>query len=145
MIEEVYQGWMKKDPVIKWSESMTKYDKNNIFARIIRGEIDAKKIYEDDKTLAFHDAFPAAPTHVLVVPKGEYIDFDEFVEKAPPEEIVNFFKTVSNIAKDLGIEKGYRAITNNGPNASQSIPHFHMHILGGRPLGGLLPGDALKR
>jgi diadenosine tetraphosphate (Ap4A) HIT family hydrolase len=122
------------------------YDKNNIFARIIRGEIPGKKIYEDDFIIAIEDIAPAAPVHVLVMPKGEYISFDDFTTQADPKVVSNFFKGIRVIARSLKLqENGYRLITNHGADASQSVPHFHVHILGGRPLGGLLPGDAHKR
>lgn len=122
------------------------YDPSNIFARIIRGEISSKKVLESDAVLAFHDVAPAAPVHVLVVPKGDYVSFDDFALRATPETISNFFKTVQNIASSLGLPaNGYRLITNHGADASQSVPHFHVHILGGKSLGGLLPDDVLKR
>lgn len=122
------------------------YDTNNIFAKIIRGEIPSKKAYEDDAVLAFYDVAPAAPVHVLVVPKGEYVSFDDFTAKAPADVVSGFFKSVQKIAASLGLPAGgYRLITNHGADASQSVPHFHVHIIGGRPLGGLLPGDAHAR
>lgn len=122
------------------------YDPNNIFAKILRGEIPSKKIFEDENVLAFEDIAPAAPVHVLVLPKGEYISFDDFVVKAPADKVSVFFATLKKIADKLGLkEGGYRIIMNHGKNASQSVPHFHAHILGGKPLGGLLPGDALHR
>lgn len=122
------------------------YDKNNIFARILRGEIPAKKAYEDEDVLAFHDIASAAPVHVLVIPKGEYVSFDDFVVKASPATVSEFFGKVKAIASALGVDKtGYRLISNHGADASQSVPHFHVHILGGRPLGGLVPGDPLVR
>ncbi|MCE3231876.1 MAG: hypothetical protein K0R98_133 [Rickettsiaceae bacterium] len=122
------------------------YDKNNIFAKIIREEIPCSKVYNDDFVLAFKDITPAAPVHVLVVPKGEYTSLDDFSTKAKPEEIGRFFATVQKIAVQLGVDKtGYRIITNHGANASQTVPHFHVHILGGSPLGGLLRNDTLDR
>jgi len=118
------------------------YDTNNIFAKIIRGEIPGKKVYEDAKVLAIYDIAPAAPTHVLIMPKGVYLSFDDFSDKASPETLTHFFKTITHIAKQLGIDKtGYRLITNHGADASQSVPHFHVHLIGGRALGGLLPDD----
>ncbi|MBN8530866.1 MAG: histidine triad nucleotide-binding protein [Alphaproteobacteria bacterium] len=121
------------------------YDPNNIFAKIIRGEIPCKKVYEDEIALAFADIAPAAPVHVLVLPKGEYLSFDDFAG-AEPEAVGRFFVAVRKVAAQLGLpEGGYRLIMNHGADASQSVPHFHVHILGGRPLGGLLPGDALNR
>ncbi len=122
------------------------YDKNNIFAKIIRGEIPAKKIYEDDVVVAINDIAPAAPVHVLVLPKGEYVSFDDFATKASPEKISGFLVSIQKIAEQLGVtDGGYRLITNHGADASQSVPHFHVHILAGRALGGLLPGDLNDR
>ncbi len=115
------------------------YDKNNIFAKVLRGEIPCRKIYEDSFALAFEDIAPAAPVHVLVVPKGEYISFDDFSVKAPAAQVAGFFATVRNVAEQLGLhEKGYRIISNHGKDAGQLVPHFHVHILGGKPLGKLL-------
>lgn len=122
------------------------YDKDNIFAKIIRKEIPSKKIYEDDDVYAFHDIAAAAPVHALVVPKGEYVSFDDFVSKANLDIVAKFFIKVQKIAEQLGLpENGYRIITNHGVHASQSVPHFHVHILGGRALGALLPGDTHAR
>ncbi len=122
------------------------YDKNNIFAKIIRGEIPCKEVYRDEQVLAFHDISAAAPVHVLVLPIGEYISFDDFTSKASAETIGNFFAKIRQIAHDLGVNTtGYRLIMNHGADASQSVPHFHVHILGGAKLGGLLPGDNLHR
>lgn len=123
-----------------------KYNNENIFAKILRGEIPADKVYEDDYTLAFHDVSPAAPVHILVIPKGEYISFDDFIHKASKQEIAEYFLAIRTIARDFDVkEEGYRLITNHGVNGSQSVPHFHVHLLGGKPLGGLLDGDELKR
>lgn len=120
--------------------SQSNYDPNNIFARIIRGEIPAKKVFEDEKILAFHDISKAAPIHVLVIPKGEFRNFFEFASKAPSEEVANFFKKVAEIAESLGIaEPGFRLITNNGSGGGQSVDHFHIHLLAGKPMGALLP------
>jgi diadenosine tetraphosphate (Ap4A) HIT family hydrolase len=117
-----------------------KYDSNNVFAKIIRGEIPSKKVYEDDEVFAFHDISAAAPVHVLVVPKGEYISLNDFAQKAGAEKVGKFFISVQKVAALLGVEeKGYRIITNHGADASQSVFHFHVHILGGRPLGHLVP------
>lgn len=122
------------------------YDKNNIFARIIRGEIPSKKLYEDEQVFAIADIAAAAPVHALIMPKGEYVSFDDFASKATPETVAHFFATITNIARELGVvEGGYRIITNHGKNASQSVPHFHVHLLGGRPLGGLLADDGVER
>lgn len=122
------------------------YDEHNVFARILRGEIPAQIVYEDEWCLAFHDISPAAPAHVLVIPKGKYRDFADFAKNAKKEEASGFFDSVRHIAKELGVqESGYRLIMNSGPDANQTVHHFHVHILGGKPLGGLLGGDTLKR
>lgn len=122
------------------------YDSNNIFAKIIRGEIPNKTVYEDDTVLAFHDVSPAAPVHVLVVPKADYVSFDDFCANASAAKIGEFFALVQKIAQSLGLSPdGYRLITNHGRNASQSVAHFHVHILGGKQLGGLLSDDVLVR
>ncbi len=119
-----------------------KYDKNNIFAKIIRGEIPANKVFEDDDVLAFHDISRLAPVHVLVIPKGEFMNFADFVSGADEKKVSQFFKKVSKIAKTLDLEaSGYRIISNVGSDASQSVPHFHVHILGKKKLGSLLVGD----
>ncbi len=123
-----------------------KYNRDNIFAKIIRGEIPATKVYEDEKVLAFHDISKAAPIHVLVIPKGDYVNFADFSQNAAAEEISHFFKKVSEIAKLLGAEsEGFRLITNNGINAHQTVEHFHVHILAGKKLGPLLSSDNLLR
>ncbi len=122
------------------------YNRDNIFAKIIRGEIPANKVFEDDKVLAFHDISKAAPTHVLVIPKGEYVDFIDFTSNAAESEIAHFFAKVNHIAKDLEADKsGFRLITNNGSYAHQTVPHFHVHILAGKKLGPLLSSDNLLR
>ncbi len=118
------------------------YDKNNLFAKIIRGEIKSDKVYEDDFVLAFHDISKAAPIHVLVIPKGEYINFSDFVTKAKALEVANFFQKIDEITKQLKIDKqGFRLITNNGADSHQTIEHFHVHILAGKKLGPLLTDD----
>ncbi len=122
------------------------YDKDNIFARIIRGELPANKVYEDDNVLAINDIHPSAPIHVLVMPKEKYISFDDFAAKAKPEVVANFFKKVQEIAKKLGVHKtGYRLISNHGSDAMQTVPHFHMHLLGQRMMGPLVSGDTYHR
>ena len=122
------------------------YDKNNIFAKIILGDIPCKKIYEDDSVLAFEDVSPAAPTHILVIPKGEYVSFDDFCKKAGDVEVSNFFKVVQKVASQCGVSgSGYRVRMNHGDDASQTVHHFHAHILGGRNLGGLVQGDIHNR
>ena len=116
------------------------YDSDNIFAKILRGEIPCKRVHEDNYALAFEDVAPAAPVHILVVPKCEYVSFHDFTTNASAEFVKGFFGSVQTIAAKLGLDKsGYRLITNHGADASQSVPHFHVHILGGRSLGGLLP------
>jgi histidine triad (HIT) family protein len=116
------------------------YDRNNIFAKILRGEIPCKKVYEDQYVFAFEDIAPAAPAHVLVIPKGEYCSFHDFTTQAPPDMMQGFFAGVQKVATHLGLDKnGYRIITNHGPDASQTVHHFHVHIMGGRNLGKLLP------
>ena len=113
------------------------YDKNNIFARIIRGEIPASKIYEDEYLIAIIDIHPVAPIHILVMPKGEYKDFDEFSHKALPREIAHYFKKVSEIAKSQ--EAGdYRIVSNNGSSVGQTIFHFHTHIIAGAKFSKLV-------
>ena len=113
------------------------YDTNNIFAKILRGEIPCKKVYEDDFALAFHDVAPSAPTHILVIPKGEYQHYDAFIAEADDAHIAGFFKAVRAVAKQEGAES-FRLITNNGERSGQSVHHFHVHILSGKPLGALL-------
>jgi histidine triad (HIT) family protein len=116
------------------------YDRNNIFARILRGEIPCNKVYEDAHVLAFRDISPQSPTHVLVIPKGEYVSFDDFSEKASPEEITALVRAIGQIAREQGVaESGYRILANTGPAAHQEVPHFHVHLFGGRDLGGMLP------
>lgn len=115
------------------------YDSNNIFAKILRGEIPCKKVYEDEYVLAFHDIDPKAPVHVLVIPKGEYVSIVDFGEKASAEAVQGFFAAVSKIAKDLGIEEsGFRSIANTGLNGGQEVPHFHLHLLGGAKIGPMV-------
>lgn len=122
------------------------YDSNNVFAKIIRGEIPANKIYEDDQVLAFHDISKAAPTHILVIPKGEYKNLPDFVAKAATKEIADFFRKTSQIAKAIGAEEtGFRIISNIGSDAHQTVPHFHVHILAGKKMGPLLSSDNLFR
>jgi diadenosine tetraphosphate (Ap4A) HIT family hydrolase len=115
------------------------YDDNNIFARILRGEIPSKKVYEDEHALAFHDINPLSPTHILVIPKGPYVSWDDFSEKASDAEIAGFVRSVGKIARDQGlVADGYRLLANVGPNSGQAVPHLHVHICGGRPLGPML-------
>ncbi|MBK8174296.1 MAG: histidine triad nucleotide-binding protein [Rhodospirillales bacterium] len=115
------------------------YDDSNVFARILRGEIPCKPVYEDDYALAFHDINPAAPIHVLVIPKGPYVSLDDMSRDAPGEFIGGFFKAVGETARRLGVvDQGYRILANNGADAHQEVLHFHVHIFAGRPLGGML-------
>ncbi len=115
------------------------YDNNNIFARILRGELPCKKVYEDDYVLAFHDINPLAPVHILVIPKGPYVSWDDFAEKASDAEIAAFTRAVGKIARDEGlVEQGYRVLANTGLRGGQEVPHLHMHIFGGQPLGPML-------
>ena len=115
------------------------YDNSNIFARILRGEIPSKRVYEDDYALAFHDINPAAPTHILVIPKGAYVSWDDFAAKASEVEIAGFVRAVGKVAREAGaVESGYRLLANTGLNAGQEVPHLHVHIFAGRPLGPML-------
>ncbi len=115
------------------------YDESNVFARILRGELPCRKVHEDAHTLAFHDINPAAPTHVLVIPKGPYVSFADFSATASDAEIAAFFRAVGKVAAALGVEeRGYRLLANHGRDSNQEVPHFHVHILGGRSLGPLL-------
>ncbi|MDA0229438.1 MAG: histidine triad nucleotide-binding protein [Proteobacteria bacterium] len=115
------------------------YQPDNIFAKILRGEIPNSTVYEDDEVLAFHDIGPQAPVHVLVIPKGAYVSLDDFTRDAPVEVVGRFFQKVGEIARQLGVDgDGYRAIANIGQNGGQEVPHFHMHICAGRALGRMI-------
>lgn len=119
------------------------YDPTNIFARILRGEIPNKTVMETAHTLAFHDIAPQAPVHVLVIPKGAYVTFDHFAAEASAEELVDFHRVCAQICADQGLSlgvggPGYRAITNAGGDGGQEVPHYHLHLLGGRPLGRMV-------
>ena len=117
------------------------YDDGNIFARILRGELPSKTVYEDEQVLAFHDIHPLAPTHILVIPKGSYVSWDDFSERASDAEIAGFVRAAGRIARDAGlVEQGYRVLANVGFNSGQEVPHLHLHIFGGRPLGPMLAG-----
>jgi len=122
---------------------MTSYDQDNIFAKILRGEIPCDKVYEDEFALAFHDITPQAPVHVLVIPKGEYISFDDFSAGAPPEAMTGFYRAVQASAQKLGLcENGYRVISNIGQDGRQEVKHYHLHILGGGDMGLMKRGLA---
>lgn len=115
------------------------YDDQNVFARILRGEIPAKKVYEDEWALAFHDINPQAPLHLLVIPKGPYVSWDDFSERASAEEIAGLVRAVGHVAREQGlVAPGYRLLVNTGLNGHQEIPHLHVHIFGGRALGPML-------
>jgi histidine triad (HIT) family protein len=115
------------------------YDDSNIFARILRGEIPSTKLYEDDYALAFPDINPAAPSHILVIPRGPYVSWDDFSARASDAEIAGFVRAVGKVARAAGlVESGYRLLANTGPDSHQEVPHLHVHIFGGRPLGPML-------
>ena len=115
------------------------YDESNIFARILRGEIPAKRVYEDEFALAFHDIAPQAPIHILVIPKGPYVSWDDFSERATEAEIAGFVRAVGKVARDEGlVAPGYRLLANVGAHGGQEVPHLHVHIFGGRGLGPML-------
>jgi histidine triad (HIT) family protein len=118
------------------------YDDSNIFSKILRGEIPCNKIYEDDFVLAFHDISPQKKIHALVIPKGKYIDLDDFSLKATPEEMVGLIKGINIVAKKLGIStevgKGYRALANISDDGGQEVPHLHFHLFGGEKVGKMV-------
>ncbi|NLS28279.1 Purine nucleoside phosphoramidase [Sphingomonas sp. S2M10] len=115
------------------------YDDQNIFAKILRGEIPAKKVYEDEHALAFHDIAPQAPHHILVIPKGAYVSWDDFSARASEAEIAGFVRAVGTVARAAGfVEPGYRLLANTGLDAGQEVPHLHVHIFAGQPLGPML-------
>lgn len=119
------------------------YDDQNVFARILRGEIPNDTIMETEHSLAFRDIRPQAPTHALIIPKGAYVNYDDFVARASEAEIVDLFRTVAEVAKTTGVAEptggaGYRLFANAGPDSHQEVPHFHMHVCGGRALGPML-------
>jgi diadenosine tetraphosphate (Ap4A) HIT family hydrolase len=116
------------------------YDRNNVFARILRGELPCNRVYEDEHVLAFGDINPQAPTHILVIPKGEYVSLDDFSEKASAAEIAALVRALGRIARAEGAAAaGYRILANSGPAAHQEVPHFHLHLFAGRDLGAMLP------
>ena len=115
------------------------YDDSNIFARILRGELPCNKVYEDDAALAFHDIRPQAPVHVLVIPKGPYVSWDDFTAKADDAAIAAFMRAVGNVTWQLELDgPGYRLMVNMGGHGHQEVPHLHVHLFGGHPLGPML-------
>lgn len=115
------------------------YDADNIFAKILRGEIPSSKVYEDEWAYAFEDINPQAEIHTLVIPKGEYVSWDDFSTSASAEEIAGFVRAVGKVARDKGlVESGYRLLANVGAHGGQEVPHFHVHIFGGQPLGRMI-------
>ena len=119
------------------------YDKNNIFAKILRGEISCKKIYENEYILSFYDINPQKKVHALVIPKGEYMDLDDFSSRATEKEISELIKGISFVTKKLGISlsdngKGYRSLVNIGENGGQEVPHLHFHLFGGEKVGKMV-------
>ena len=118
------------------------YDDNNIFAKILRGEIPCNKIYEDDFVLSFHDINPQKKIHALIIPKGKYVNLDDFSLNAPPDEIVGLIKGINIVAKKLGISadngKGYRALANISDDGGQEVPHLHFHLFGGERVGKMV-------
>ena len=115
------------------------YDDQNIFAKILRDEIPSKRVYEDDFAIAFHDINPQAPTHLLVIPKGAYVSWDDFSARAPDVEIAGFIRAVGAVARSAPlVEPGYRLLANIGQDGHQEVPHLHVHVFAGRPLGPML-------
>ncbi len=118
---------------------MAVYDDGNIFAKILRGEIPCDRVYEDDYVLAFNDIMPKAPVHILLIPKGSYISIDDFGANASAQEIKGFYAALSKIVEEKGIaQSGFRSIANTGDDGGQEVPHFHVHILGGKPIGAII-------
>ena len=116
------------------------YDDQNVFAKILRGEIPAKKVYEDEWSFAFHDIAPQAPVHILVIPKGAWVSWDDFSATASAEEIAGFVRAVGHVAREQGlVAPGYRLLANIGAHGHQEVPHLHVHLFGGRQLGAMLP------
>jgi diadenosine tetraphosphate (Ap4A) HIT family hydrolase len=118
---------------------MMAYDPTNVFAKILRGELPSERVYEDDQILAIKDIQPKAPTHVLVLPKGPYTSLLDFSIRASNDEIAYFFQTVAKIAELAGLQdKGFRLVANTGPDSGQEVPHFHVHLMGGKQLGAMV-------
>lgn len=119
------------------------YDDDNIFAKILRGEIPSSEVYSDEYAYAFEDINPQAPTHVLVIPRGKYRSWVDFTETAPDAEIAGFIRAIGKVAEQLGVvDPGYRLLVNAGKHAHQMVPHLHVHLFAGRPLGPMLAGGA---
>ena len=119
------------------------YDDQNIFAKILRGEIPCDKVYEDDHVLAFNDIAPQAPVHILVIPKGAYISIDDFGANGSAEEIKGFYEAVAKIVREKNLtDSGFRTIANTGNDGGQEVPHFHLHILGGAKIGPMVAKTA---
>ena len=119
------------------------YDDANVFARLLRGEIPAQRVHEDEWAVAFRDIAPQAPVHVLVIPRGRYVSLADFSAAASDAELAGFWRAVGRVARELGLEqRGYRALANVGQDAGQEVPHFHVHLFAGRPLGRMVPADA---
>ncbi len=117
------------------------YDRANIFAKILRREIPCNTVYEDAHALAFHDIAPQAPVHILVIPKGDYVSWDDFSARATAEEIAGFVRAVGQVARDNGlVAPGYRLLANVGADGGQEVAHLHVHLFGGRPLGRMIAG-----
>ena len=115
------------------------YDEQNVFAKILRGEIPCKKVFENEWALAFHDINPQTPIHLLVIPKGAYVSWDDFSARANDAEIAGFVRAVGEVAREAGlVEPGYRLLANTGPHSLQEVPHLHVHIFAGRTLGGMI-------
>jgi histidine triad (HIT) family protein len=115
------------------------YDDQNVFAKILRGELPSRKVYEDEWALAFHDISPQAPIHILVIPKGAYVSWDDFSARGSDAEIAGFVRAVGTVARDLGlVAPGYRLLANTGLNSGQEVPHLHVHVFGGRAMGPML-------
>ncbi|MEL6281214.1 MAG: histidine triad nucleotide-binding protein [Pseudomonadota bacterium] len=122
------------------------YDDRNIFAKILRGEIPSKKVLETEHSLAFEDIHPAKPVHVLVIPKGPYVNYDHFVAEASDEEITDFFRTVGKVARETRVAEaaggnGFRVLSNCGPDGFQEVPHLHFHVFGGAHCGPMIKRD----
>ncbi len=117
------------------------YDDQNVFAKILRSELPCNKVYEDEWSLAFHDIAPQAPVHILVIPKGAYVSWDDFSARASAEEIAGLTRAVGHVAREAAlVEPGYRLLVNTGTDGGQEIPHLHFHVFGGKPLGRMISG-----